>query len=202
MTRGRGVWGGACACGAAGAALYDFGLPMATAKVYWGILHSLVGLALVCALALLAPRRPRLAPLLFLTLVVFVLTNKVFSPQYTIWLIPLAVLARPRWRPFLVWQVLEALVLFTRFYFFIGNAEPGQGLDVRWFLTAILLRDLALVVLAALVVRDVLRPRSDVVRTDRLTGLDTGVDDPMGGVFNDARRPVPAEERPQVPVPG
>jgi Mn2+/Fe2+ NRAMP family transporter len=35
------------ACGVAGAALWSFGLPLAEAKVYWGILHSLAGLALV-----------------------------------------------------------------------------------------------------------------------------------------------------------
>jgi len=35
------------ACGVAGAALWTFGLPFATAKVYWGIFHSLIGLVLV-----------------------------------------------------------------------------------------------------------------------------------------------------------
>src|SRR5206468_806593 len=49
----------------------------------------LVGIAV---LALRAPRRPRVPQLLFLTLVAFLLTNKVFSPQYSIWLLPLAVL--------------------------------------------------------------------------------------------------------------
>ncbi|MCB9850877.1 MAG: Nramp family divalent metal transporter [Phycisphaerales bacterium] len=35
------------ACGVAGAAIWDFGLPFAQAKVIWGIAHSLVGLVLV-----------------------------------------------------------------------------------------------------------------------------------------------------------
>ena len=42
-----------------------------------------------------------------------------------------------------------------------------------------LLRDAVLVALAALVVRDVLRPELDVVRRD-------GVDDPAGGVLDGA----------------
>jgi uncharacterized membrane protein len=130
-------------------------------------------------LALKAPRRPRVAQLLFLTLVAFSLTNKVFSPQFVIWLLPLAVLARPRWRPFLAWQATEALVLLTRFAFFISNDKPGQGIDVTFFLFAILLRDLALVLYSALVVRDILRPERDVVRRD-------GVDDPAGGVLDGA----------------
>ncbi len=130
-------------------------------------------------LALSARRRPRLMPLLFLTVLAFLLTNKVWSPQFSLWLVPLALLARPRWRPFLVWQAAEALVLLTRFYFFIGNDQPGEGIDVWWFLTAVGLRDLALLVFAGFVVRDVLRPEGDVVRAD-------GVDDPAGGVLDGA----------------
>jgi uncharacterized membrane protein len=142
----------------------------------------LVLLAGIAFLAYKAPRRPRVPQLLFLTLVAFLLTNKVFSPQYSIWLLPLAVLARPRWRPFLLWQATEVLVLFTRFYFFIGNDQPGKGIGIWWFLTAVVLRDLALVGYAALVVRDVLRPEHDVVRAD-------GADDPAGGPLNDATEP-------------
>jgi uncharacterized membrane protein len=135
-------------------------------------------------LAVKAPRRPRVAQLLFLTMVAFLLTNKVFSPQYAIWLIPLAVLARPRWRPFLAWQAAEILVLFTRFYFFVGNDKPGQGIGIWWFLTAVMIRDLVLLGYAALVVRDVLRPEHDVVRA----GSD---DDPAGGVLDGAPDRVP-----------
>lgn len=35
------------ACGVAGAGLFDFGLPLSTAKIVWGILHSFAGLTLV-----------------------------------------------------------------------------------------------------------------------------------------------------------
>jgi uncharacterized membrane protein len=138
------------------------------------------------ALVFLAPRRPRLPQLLFLTMVAFLVTNKVFSPQYAIWLLPLAVLARPRWRPFLVWQAAEILVLFTRFYFFVGNDKPGQGIGTWWFLTAVMLRDLALLGYAALVVRDILHPEHDPVRQ-------VGQDDPAGGVLEDDR-PEPRRE--------
>jgi uncharacterized membrane protein len=144
-----------------------------------GFLVLLVGIAV---LAYKAPRRPRLPQLLFLTMVAFLLTNKVFSPQYSIWLLPLAVLARPRWRPFLAWQAAEVLVLFTRFYFFVGNDKPGQGIGTWWFLTAVMVRDLVLLGYAALVVRDVLRPEHDVVRA-------SGDDDPAGGPLDGAPDP-------------
>ncbi len=144
----------------------------------------LAALAAVVGLALRAPKRPRLLPLLFLTVLAFLLTNKVWSPQFSLWLVPLAALARPRWRPLLAWQAAEALVLLTRFLFFVGGSAPGKGIDVWWFLGAVLLRDALLLLVAALVVRDVLRPELDVVRSD-------GVDDPAGGVLDgapDARR--------------
>ena len=138
-------------------------------------------------LALRAPRRPRLPQLLFLTMVGFLLTNKVDSPQYVLWLLPLAVLARPRWRPFLAWQAAEGLVLLARFAFFVGNDKSGQGLGISWFFAAVLLRDALLLLYAGLVVRDILRPDLDVVRAD-------GSDDPAGGVLDGApdRAPRPA----------
>ena len=137
----------------------------------------LVLLAGIVVLTLRAPRRPRLPQVLFLTMTAFLLSNKVFSPQYVIWLLPLAVLARPRWRPFLAWQATEVAVMFARFYFFVGNDKSGQGIDISWFFAAVLLRDAALVGYAALVVRDILQPARDPVRAS------TGEDDPAGGVL-------------------
>ena len=155
-----------------------------------GVAASFIALLIgIGVLALRAARRPRLPQLLFLVMVAFLLTNKVFSPQYSLWLLPLYALALPRWRPFVVWQAAEALVLFTRFYFFISLDSAGQGIGVWWFLTAVLLRDAALVGLAALVIRDVLRPEHDVVRRD-------GVDDPAGGWLAEAAaQPVPVGAR-------
>ncbi|MCW2681906.1 MAG: putative transrane protein [Frankiales bacterium] len=144
-------------------------------------LSFLFCLALIVLLALKAPRRPRLMQLLFLTVVAFLMTNKVWSPQFSIWLVPLALLARPRWRPLLAWQAAEAMVLLTRFYFFVRNSDPNgqKGIGDWWFITALGLRNAALLVVVAFVVRDVLAPEKDVVR-------EGGVDDPAGGVLDEA----------------
>src|SRR5664280_2786320 len=75
------------------------------AAVFAGLLLTM---AAVVVLALRAPRRPRLPQLYFLALVGFMLTNKVHSPQYVVWLLPLAVLARPSWPAFLAWQARNA----------------------------------------------------------------------------------------------
>ncbi|MBA3523013.1 MAG: DUF2029 domain-containing protein [Geodermatophilaceae bacterium] len=158
--------------------------------------------AAVCAgvawLGLAAPRRPRLMQLVFLVVAGFLLTNKVWSPQFSLWLVPLAVLALPRWRPILIWQALEALVWVPRLLWYLGT--DNNGIRVEWFMLAVSLRDAAVVVLMVLVVRDVLRPAGDVVRRD-------GVDDPAGGVLDGApdvrtwrRRAEPAAEPVTEPV--
>ena len=68
--------------------------------------------AAIAVLALAAPRRPRLPQLCFLVLAAFLMTNKVWSPQYVVWLVPLAVLARPRLWPYLLWQLAEVAYFF------------------------------------------------------------------------------------------
>jgi uncharacterized membrane protein len=153
----------------------------------WVACLTLIVMAAVALLVAKAPRRPRLPQVLFLTLAGFLLVNKVDSPQYVVWLIPLAVLARPRWRPFLAWQATELMVVLSRFYFFIGNDKPGEGTGIGLFFFCVLLRDAMLVLLCTQVVRDVLHPERDAVRAD-------GLDDPAGGVLDGARdsRRVPA----------
>jgi uncharacterized membrane protein len=141
---------------------------------------SLLALAAgVAWLALAAPVRPRVAQLAFLLVTGFLLLNKVWSPQFSLWLLPLAVLARPRWRSLLLWQATEVLVCVVTWMHYLGTAN--RGIEVEWFFLGVLLRDLAVVVLMVLVVRDVLRPDDDVVRTSW-----PGVDDPAGGPLDHA----------------
>ncbi len=128
------------------------------------------------ALALFAPRRPRLAALAFLTIAAFLIVGKVWSQQYVLWLIPLAVLARPRWGAFLVWQAAEVGYFFA----FYGElmAASGQPVFPEWvFVLASSLRLVTLCVLCGFVVRDILKPEQDAVRA-------SGADDPDGGVFD------------------
>lgn len=159
------------------------------AVVFLGLALTLAG---VCALALLAPRRPRLPQLIFLALVGFLLTNKVYSPQYLIWLLPLAVLARPSWRAVLAWQATEVVAVVGVMYMLLGLSHPGPapgaGLPTSGYLVTLLIRDAMVLVLAALVVRDVLAPERDLVRAD-------GADDPAGGVLDGAADRWPASRR-------
>jgi uncharacterized membrane protein len=153
-------------------------------------LMSTVFFLLACAaitlLALAAPRRPRLPQLCFLVLAAFLMTNKVWSPQYVIWLVPLAVLARPRWWPYVLWQLAEVAYFLGIWGYLIfiygseGNPVTGYaGLSTGWYFATLLARFLAVALLGAYVVRDILLPERDVVRAD-------GTDDPAGGILDHA----------------
>jgi uncharacterized membrane protein len=130
---------------------------------------SAVAFVLVCvgvlALGLRAPSVPRIPQLAFLLVAGFLLVNKVYSPQYVLWLLPLAVLARPRWRDLLIWQAGEVLYFVMVWMYLGGYTAPatagGQDFAYAW---AIVARVLAELYLCAVIVRDVLRPWRDPVR--------------------------------------
>jgi uncharacterized membrane protein len=138
----------------------------------------------VAALALLAPRRPRLPQLIFLMTAAFLLTNKVWSPQYVVWLVPLVVLARPRIGGYLLWQAAEVAYFYAIWGYLIfvikGGAPFPDAVSPGWYFAALLARFLTVLLLSALVIRDIIQPENDVVR---VTG---GADDPAGGVLNGA----------------
>jgi len=148
------------------------------------VLNFVVSLLLVlcCAaisyIAITAPRRPRLAQLAFLIVAAFLLVNKVWSPQFSLWLVPLAVLALPQRRVLLAWMTVDALVWVPRMLYLYG--EQNKGLPEQWFTTTVLIRDLAVLGMMVLVTRQIYRPAADLVRKGGR------VDDPSGGVFDGA----------------
>lgn len=137
------------------------------------------GLLGVGLLALRAPTQPRLASLAFLAVAVFVMANKVWSPQYDLWLLPLAALARPRWRDLAIWQAGSVVYFLGVWLYLLSGYDRGLsqgGYD------AVLLAHLAcLLWLVGVVVRDVLVPSRDPVRA-------SGVADPGGGLLVGPRR--------------
>lgn len=143
-------------------------------------------LVVVCAagivvLTLTAPRRPRFAQLAFLIVAAFILTNKVYSPQYVLWLVPLAVLARPKWRDFLIWQACE-VAYFLGIWMYLAYTTSGdahKGLPTDGYHWAIGVHLLGTLYLCGVIVRDILMPERDVVRQ-------AGDDDPSGGVLDGA----------------
>jgi uncharacterized membrane protein len=117
----------------------------------------------VLALGLKAPQTPRLAQLGFLIVAGFLLVNKVYSPQYVLWLLPLAVMARPRWRDQIIWQAGEVLYFASVWWYLGGALDSAGGGDAGFYWLAILVRMLCELWLVAIVARDVVRPERDPV---------------------------------------
>ncbi|MFC7731040.1 hypothetical protein [Actinomadura keratinilytica] len=136
--------------------------------------------------------------MMLLVLIAFMLPNKVWSPQYVLWLLPLVALARPRLPAYLLWQAGELVYFFGIWWYLLsvslrvdgaglsatlstllGFDLPTEGIDANAYYVALLARFVTVLLLAVLVVRDILRPSGDPVRTD-------GDDDPAGGVLDQA----------------
>ncbi len=135
----------------------------------------------VAGLTFTAPRRPRFAQLAFLIVAAFILTNKVYSPQYVLWLVPLAALARPKWRDFLIWQACE-VAYFLGIWMHLAYTTSGdahKGLPTDGYQLAVVVHLLGTLYLCAVVIRDIFLPERDVVRR-------AGDDDPSGGVLDGA----------------
>jgi len=171
---------------AMGKTLADVGVGAADAP-FWKPSGTAVAIALIVALGVVAviglraPVKPRLAQLAFLVVLAFLLTTKVWSPQYSLWLVPLLALARPRWRLNLLWQFTEIAVWFLTLTVLLQLSHPEQnhGIGYGWLMVVVVVRDVLLLTLAALIVREMWRPELDVVRAG-------GLDDPGGGYFDEA----------------
>jgi uncharacterized membrane protein len=158
------------------------GLSLATINIASAALF-LAACVGVAVLALAAPRRPRLPQLIFLLTAAFLLTNKVWSPQYVVWLVPLVVLARPRLGGYLIWQAAEVAYFYAIWGYLIfetPDAHASGAVGPGLYFTALLARFCSVLLLSALVIRDIIRPERDVIRADGDT------DDPAGGVLDGA----------------
>lgn len=120
--------------------------------------------ALLCALAfvvLTVKERPRVAEVAFLAVFAFMLTSKVWSPQYSIWLVPLLVLALPRWRLVFSWAALEAVYWYVRMWQFLGDGKGAPD----WLADSLTVVRLGLLVaMSVLIIRQMYGRSVDPVR--------------------------------------
>jgi uncharacterized membrane protein len=78
-------------------------------------------------------------------LVLFLLTNKVYSPQYGLWLLPWLALALPSVRLFVLFSIADVAVFVTRFWWFARLTEVGEGVPIGAFEIAVVVRAAVLV---------------------------------------------------------
>jgi uncharacterized membrane protein len=133
----------------------------------------------VLVLGLLVRHPPRVAQVAFLVTVAFLAVNKVYSPQYVLWLLPLAVLARPRWRDQIIWQAGEVFYFGMVWIYLGGWLQSSSGEGSPAYDAAIVVRVLAELYLAAVVVRDMVRAAHDHARDDGSGSVECLDNDPL-----------------------
>ena len=110
----------------------------------------------------------------FLATLAFMITNKVWSPQYSIWLVPLLVLALPRWRLVFGWAALETVYWYLRMWQFL----PANQAAPHWLVDTVTIVRLGLLVfMAVLVIRQIMGRSPDPIREAH------GGCDPLAGVL-------------------
>ncbi|WP_279403006.1 glycosyltransferase 87 family protein [Arthrobacter sp. JCM 19049] len=148
--------------------------------------HLPVGLVLfflacvaVALLTFFARQRPRVASLVFLIVGSFVLVNKVYSPQFIVWLIPLFALALPRWKEFTVWMAVEVLHFYGLWFYihsYSSEVETNHAFPESGYVVLVLAHMFMLGYLMFRVVQSILKPEYDPVRA-------VGQEDPQAGPF-------------------
>jgi hypothetical protein len=109
---------------------------------------SLAGTATAIGLVWVVKRRreatfPRWQ-LAFPLLIVFLLLSKVYSPQFSLWLLPWFALVERDVRRFVAFEIADVAVFLTRFWFFGDLA--GVGGTPRWlFEAAVVVRAVVLI---------------------------------------------------------
>lgn len=157
--------------------LQEAGLKVPGLSTVQSLLIALAMLGIV-AITLLAPRRPRVGQLLYLTTTAVLIFGRGYSPQYVLWLLPLVILAIPRWQEWLVWTIGEALYFAAIWGRLSGATAPSSGGADRVYWAATLFRIALQLWMASNVIHDIYHPDDDPVRTPM-------IDDPIGGVLSD-----------------
>ncbi|HWB72573.1 MAG TPA: glycosyltransferase 87 family protein [Egibacteraceae bacterium] len=97
----------------------------------WSAVLLLTGAAVIVAVGTRKSPPERWWRLVLPLLCWFLLVNKVYSPQYSLWLLPLMALALPRAAPFAAFLAADLMVFATEFPFLAGvdqgTAAPGYG---------------------------------------------------------------------------
>jgi uncharacterized membrane protein len=117
---------------------------------YLNLISAFVGGALFLALALYIKsniKTVKLSTFVFLSVVIFTTTSKVYSPQFVIWLVPLAILSissQKDLKSFWLWQISEFLHFIALVAYFEYRADSFGGIFALAYSLAILIRILAI----------------------------------------------------------
>ena len=115
-----------------------------------------------------------LATVAFLTVAAFVTISKVYSPQYILWLTPLAVLAMTKKttkdderKAFWIWQGTEALYHFGIWQYLASYTGAKFGITETFYASIILIRIAGLAWFSSALIRTALAERSTATRNSQ-----------------------------------
>ena len=115
-----------------------------------------------------------LATVAFLTVAAFVTISKVYSPQYILWLTPLAVLAMTKeitkndeQKAFWIWQGTEALYHFGIWQYLASYTGAKFGITETFYASIILIRIAGLAWFSSTLIRTALAERSTATRNSQ-----------------------------------
>jgi len=145
----------------------SYGLSISSGRLVTLVVVALALVAFaVLGLALRAPVAPRLPQVVLLLLVGGLVVWPVYSPQYVLWLLPFAVLARPCWRDLLWWQAGEICYFLAVWWTLSGATVDAGSVVDKPYTVAIVVRVVAELWFGGVVVRDILRPEQDPARAE------------------------------------
>lgn len=75
----------------------------------------------------------------------FMLSNKVYSPQFDIWVYPFVLITARRWQPVALFVLGDVAAYFAEFWSFAGEMGGWPAATMEWILVAALVRGAAMV---------------------------------------------------------
>ncbi|MGJ7439473.1 hypothetical protein [Aquipuribacter sp. MA13-6] len=127
---------------------------------------TLLVLVGVSVWALSTPRAPRLPVLVLLLLVATFVVSKTVPVQASLWLLPWAALALPRWREHLWWWAAEALYVVAVWQYLVGLSEANRALPAGFYAVLMVGRLAAMAWLGWQAFQLGRHPETDEVRLD------------------------------------
>jgi hypothetical protein len=124
----------------------------------------LVVVVLVAVWVLSAPRAPRLPVVVLVLVALTLVVGKTVPVQASLWLLPWAALAVPRWRDHLWWWAAEAVYVVSVWQFLVGLSEASRSLPAGYYAVALVGRLAAFAWLAWCAWQRDRHPRTDGVR--------------------------------------
>ena len=143
-------------------ALDQLGINLANLN-YLAILLLLIGMTSVAIFLFELKHTPTLASVAFIVLAVVMISSKVYSPQYVLWLTPLAVIAltnKKDLHAFWIWQIAETLYHVAIWQYLALFTGAHFGLQQGAYASITLLRVAATAYLAAILVKRALQARN------------------------------------------